>query len=125
MGVNSLPKIVTRQRRGCDLNPGPSAPESGTLTTRLPRYPHSIIVVLYLYNQTLCCCTESVMHTCNRWLRNTAACLRNVSGINHGTDGRTDGRTPDRRVTLSAVDAARVMMYKRVHRCLETLHLVL
>jgi len=35
MGVNSLPKIVTRQRRGCDLNPGPSAPESSTLTTRL------------------------------------------------------------------------------------------
>ena len=25
MGVNSLPKTVTRQRRGCDLNPGPSA----------------------------------------------------------------------------------------------------
>jgi len=23
MGVNSLPKTVTRQRRGCDLNPGP------------------------------------------------------------------------------------------------------
>jgi len=22
MGVNSLPKAVTRQRRGCDLNPG-------------------------------------------------------------------------------------------------------
>jgi len=65
------------------------------------------------------------MHTCHRWLRNTAACLRNVSGINHGTDGRTDGQTPDRRVTLSAVDAARVMMHKRVHRCLETLHLVL
>jgi len=34
--VNSLPKIVTRQRRDCDLNPGPSAPESSTLTTRLP-----------------------------------------------------------------------------------------
>jgi len=34
--VNSLPKTVTRQRRGCDLNPGPSAPESSTLTTRLP-----------------------------------------------------------------------------------------
>jgi len=28
MGVNSLPKAVTRQRRGCVLNPGPSAPES-------------------------------------------------------------------------------------------------
>jgi len=24
MGVNSLPKTVTRQRRGCDLNPDPS-----------------------------------------------------------------------------------------------------
>jgi len=32
--VNSLPKTITRQRRSCDLNPGPSAPESGTLTTR-------------------------------------------------------------------------------------------
>jgi len=37
MGVNSLHKTVTRQRRGCDLNPGPAAPESSTLTTRLPR----------------------------------------------------------------------------------------
>ena len=37
MGVNSLP--VTRQRRGCDLNPGRSAPESSTLTTRLPSHP--------------------------------------------------------------------------------------
>ena len=36
MGVNSLPKTVTRQRRGCDLNPVPSAPESSTLTTLLP-----------------------------------------------------------------------------------------
>ena len=36
MGVNSLPKTVTRQRRGCDLNPGPTAPESSPLTTRLP-----------------------------------------------------------------------------------------
>jgi len=39
MGVNSLPQTVTRQRRGCDLNPGPSAPESSTLTTRLPSQP--------------------------------------------------------------------------------------
>jgi len=34
MGVNSLPKTVTRQRRDCDLNTGLSAPESSTLTTR-------------------------------------------------------------------------------------------
>ena len=38
MGVNSLPKTVTRQRRDCDLNPGPPAPESSTLTTRLPSH---------------------------------------------------------------------------------------
>ena len=42
MGVNSLLKIVTRQRRGCDLNPGPSAPASSTLTTRLPSHPIDI-----------------------------------------------------------------------------------
>ena len=39
MDVNSLPKTVTRQRRDYDLNPGPSAPESSTLTTRLPIQP--------------------------------------------------------------------------------------
>jgi len=38
MGVNSLPKTVTQQRRDCDLNPGPSAPESTTLTTWLPSH---------------------------------------------------------------------------------------
>ena len=38
MGVNSLPKTVTRQRRGCDLNSDRSAPESSTLTTRLPSH---------------------------------------------------------------------------------------
>jgi len=39
MDVNSLPKTVTRQGRSCDLNPGPSAPESSTLTTRQPSHP--------------------------------------------------------------------------------------
>ena len=39
--MNSLPKTVTRHRRGCDLNPGLSAPESSTLTTRLPSHPTS------------------------------------------------------------------------------------
>ena len=37
MGVNSLPKTVTRHRHDCDLNPGPSAPESNTVTTGLYR----------------------------------------------------------------------------------------
>ena len=48
MGVNSLPKTVARQRRGCDLNPGATAPESSTLTTRLPSHPpgrrHRIVI---------------------------------------------------------------------------------
>ena len=39
MGVNSLPKTVAQQRRGSDLNPGPAAPESSNLTTRLPSHP--------------------------------------------------------------------------------------
>jgi len=47
--VNSLPKTVTRQRRGCNLNPGTSAPESSTLTTRLPSHPHRISTKHKLY----------------------------------------------------------------------------
>ena len=39
--MNSLPKTVTRQRHDCELNPGPSTPESSTLTTRLPSHPLS------------------------------------------------------------------------------------
>ena len=37
--MNSLPKTVTRQRRSCDLNPGPSASDSSMLTTRLQSHP--------------------------------------------------------------------------------------
>jgi len=39
MGVNSLPKTVTRQRRDCILNPGPSTHESSMLTTQLQSHP--------------------------------------------------------------------------------------
>jgi len=45
--VNSLPKTVTRQRRDCDLYPGPSATESSTLTTRLLSHPTDCIVTMY------------------------------------------------------------------------------
>jgi len=49
--VNSLPKTVTRQRRHCDLNPGPSATESSTLTTCLPSHfmtlwPHTNLFII-------------------------------------------------------------------------------
>ena len=52
MGVNSLPKTLTGERRGCDLNPGPSAPKSSTLTTRLPSHPElkymTIIIIIII-----------------------------------------------------------------------------
>jgi len=46
--VNSLPKTVTRQRRGCDLNPGPTALESSMLTTWLPSHPSGVRVMINL-----------------------------------------------------------------------------
>jgi len=46
MGVSSLPKTVSRQRRDCDLNPGPSAPESSTLTNRLPSHPSLMVMIV-------------------------------------------------------------------------------
>jgi len=56
MGVNSLPKTVTRQHRGCDLNPGPSAPESSKLTTRLPSHPnHYITTMIIIINVFVMC----------------------------------------------------------------------
>jgi len=62
MGVNSLPKTVTRHRRGCDLNPGPSAPESSTLSTR------------------------SSLYIANSWIGTSAAiAVRNTAG-NHWRD---------------------------------------
>ena len=53
MGVNSLPKTVTRQCRDCDLNPGSSVPESGTLATRLPS--HRTEVIIYDSTQSTVC----------------------------------------------------------------------
>jgi len=48
MGVNSLPKTVNRQRRGCNLYPGRTAPESSTLTARLPGH------LTYLNKRQMC-----------------------------------------------------------------------
>ena len=46
MGVNSLPKTVTRQRRDCDLNRRSCAPESSTLTTGLYRATPTCVYIL-------------------------------------------------------------------------------
>jgi len=50
MGVNSLPKTVTRQRRNCDLNPGPFAPQSSTLITRLPSHPRTLLLCIITHS---------------------------------------------------------------------------
>ena len=50
--MKSLPKTVTRQRRYCDLNPGPSALEYSTLTTRLPSHPTSAATLGHLVLST-------------------------------------------------------------------------
>jgi len=62
MGVNSLPKIVTRQRRGRDLNPGPSAPESSTLTTRLPSHSAYLVACHYCLTVLFSVVSYSVYH---------------------------------------------------------------
>ena len=48
MGVKSLPKTVSRQRCSCDLSPGSTAPQSSTLTTRLPNDPANLIFYVFL-----------------------------------------------------------------------------
>ena len=78
--MNSLPKTATRQRRGCDLNPGPSAPESSTLTTRLPSHPDHV---------TTNSCVASYLRTVSsssfliRSSSSTASCVafRSVSSL--------------------------------------------
>ena len=47
MGMNSLPKTVTGQQRGCNLNSGPSVPESSTLNTRLLNRPICKVALVY------------------------------------------------------------------------------
>jgi len=77
MGVNSLPKTVTQQHRGCDLNPGPSAPESSTLTTRLPSHPRSEYINILLGCST---CTESKDAACYQCsvVSNVLACVHRL-----------------------------------------------
>ena len=86
MGVNSLPKTVTRQRRDCDLNPGPSAPESSTLTTRLPSYsplnlpPHYTLV----YSSFISSAENNVHYRSQRQL-SLGAVRRWRQGVQHAT----------------------------------------
>ena len=47
---NHPPSLYMVKRRGCDLNPGPSAPESSTLTTRLlSHHAEHVTPLLFTY----------------------------------------------------------------------------
>ena len=78
--MNSLPKTVTRQRRGCDLNPDPTAPESSTIATRLPSHANCtpLIMLSVLSSQ------KNHLAAINRKPTSTAAVYRS-NGHNRGT----------------------------------------
>ena len=80
MGVNSLPKTVTRQRRDCDLNPGPSVPESSTLATRLPSHPNYI----HLYSHKLRPQNKKKQKKTKEKERRAPQCVRCIQTTNSG-----------------------------------------
>ena len=90
MGVNSLPETVKRQRRDCDLNPGPSAPESSTLTTRLPSHPTTTTA-------------RALGHSLLNWLDSNRFLLF----------GEPPTTTDSRVAAAAAAAAARLLVYAR------------
>ena len=102
MGVNSLPKTVTRQRRFCDLNPVHSAPESSTLTTWLPSHQSRITYIVY------------------NWFNNRRQfCVEISSRSSYQSDGDGEPIAGRRDVALDddfvqSLDAARPLLY--LHR---------
>ena len=76
MGVNSLPRTVTRH-----LNPGPSAHESSTLTTRLPSHPWLWRTAIEL----MCCELAGVK---GRRTRADALIIRAVYGVDSAAGAR-------------------------------------
>jgi len=76
MDVNSLPKTVARQRRGCDLNPGPTVSESSTLTTRLPSHPVYCSELLSSSSPAAAAVVASLTHTVADRLLTSVAVLQ-------------------------------------------------
>ena len=80
--MNSLPKTVTRESRGCDLNPSPSVAESSTLTTQQPSRPcychinineiaHNALCTVFLkiesdrqFNSAIMCVRSRIFQSC-------------------------------------------------------------
>ena len=100
MGVNSLRTTVTQQRRGCDLDPDPSAPESSTQTTQPSTEPPVIIIIIIL---------NCLQHTnFSQWqLRHTGPWtrLRFVLSLSWGVRSRSTRATRLTVVTFSSESA--------------------
>jgi len=99
MGANSLLKTVTRQRRGCNLNPGPFAPESSTLTEP----PHSsgkfgIFARSVRVELMRNCYTVGLQQCGRRPVRIVLLCIegavRNVSKSSHRHHSASHGPVP-------------------------------
>ena len=63
VGVNNLPKVVTRQRRGRELNSQPASCKSSALATRLPSHlvhtsTHSVHTDIHAHTFTPLCIHE-------------------------------------------------------------------
>jgi len=52
VGVNNLPKVVTRQHGGRGSNSRPLSHQSDTLATRLSSHPIFVEVTKYLHNSS-------------------------------------------------------------------------
>ena len=52
VGVNNLPKVVTRQRRGLELNSQPASCKSNAIATRLPSHPKICLHLALIFNYT-------------------------------------------------------------------------
>jgi len=86
--VKSLPNNVTRQCRDCDLNPGPSAPESSTLTTRLPSHPRFYQIFQLKFSFRLTAIFRCVAHHCAADTAGRSASNWAMQGDHAGTVGR-------------------------------------
>ena len=70
VGVKNLPKVVTRQRRGWELNSQPWSCKSNALTTRLPSH-------LYVSGVCVLCVCYEVWNVSSMQLKGS------ITGLNH------------------------------------------
>ena len=93
--MNSLPKTVTRQRRDCDLNPGPTAPEYSTITTRLTSHLISGTTCPIFADVCACClCT---------WLGRPLTALRHVMHRNRRRNNDSIGSRSSMDITVAYI----------------------